>query len=170
MTAENRLPVNPGPATRIVDGSPSQFRLAKKHDGSLVMQGGYKWSSETEVGIEWKEIPTHDIASEECKLTNTEGMSVLQEPKYGIHVDVLGEGVLYNRHSGQPIPFDEPVFIFRAKDRNAAAALRYYQSLCFDVAHKEAIQERIDQFEEFAQEHLNRMKYPDTQKGPKNNE
>lgn len=69
-----------------------------------------------------------------------------QEPKYDC--DKLG---IFNRHSGQYIPKDEPVFLFRAKDQHALQALVYYSTLCTDQKHKEVVTSRINQFREWAE-------------------
>lgn len=92
-------------------------------------------------------------------------MRVEQEPKY----DVTDQGQLVNRASGQPIPDDEPVFIFRARDLFAAPALNaYLRALCAADSeivghdHRHAIRNRVRDFERFAQQHPDRMKISDT--------
>ena len=90
-----------------------------------------------------------------------EGMPVTQEPKYGIR-----ENRLFNRASGEFIPLDEPVFIFRARDKLAAQALTDYRFHCADEQHRAAIALRFIDFERFANDHPDRMKYPDTADAP----
>jgi hypothetical protein len=90
-----------------------------------------------------------------------EGMPVTQEPKYGIR-----ENRLFNRASGEFIPLDEPVFIFRARDKLASQALTDYRSHCADEQHRAAIAMRFIDFERFANDHPDRMKYPDTSAAP----
>lgn len=92
-------------------------------------------------------------------------MRIEQEPKY----DVTEQGRLVNRASGQPIPDDEPVFIFRARDLFAASALNaYLRALCAADSemighdHRHAIRNRVRDFERFAQQNPHRMKIPDT--------
>lgn len=80
-----------------------------------------------------------------------------QEPKY----DMNPQGKLYNRNSGNVIPDDEPVMIFRARDRHAAKAIQYYLSLCSDENHKDVVAGRHADFARFAVEHPDRMKEPD---------
>lgn len=70
------------------------------------------------------------------------------------------DGQFVNRVSGEPIPGDEPVMLFRARDRHAVSVLRHYLSLATDPHHRKAIQDRIDEFEAFQQEHPERMKEP----------
>lgn len=41
--------------------SPVAYRLARKPDGELVLQGAFQWSHDCAGGIEWREIPTHVI-------------------------------------------------------------------------------------------------------------
>lgn len=86
-------------------------------------------------------------------------MNAYQEPKY-----VIENGRLVNRQSGETIPDDEPVFILRARDKNAAAILRAYASSCIDPAHREAANLRAAQFANWATLHSDRMREPDTQK------
>ena len=80
-----------------------------------------------------------------------------QEPKYGIR-----GGRIVNRRSGVPIPNDEPISIFRAKDRLAVRTLTAYFSAIEDPAHARAVAARLEDFKRFAREHPERMKDPDT--------
>jgi hypothetical protein len=86
-----------------------------------------------------------------------EGMPTSQEPKYGIR-----NNMLYNRASGEFIPFDEPVFLFRARDLEAIAALTYYCNRVGAGEHSDAVMARISHFREFQQWNPQRMKHPDT--------
>lgn len=85
-------------------------------------------------------------------------MNVEQEPKY----DVTTDGKIINRLSREVIPDDEPVMIFRARDKNAAPMIAYYRKLCSDPQHKEIVGERLHDFIDFIHEHPERMKEPDT--------
>ena len=80
-----------------------------------------------------------------------------QEPKYGIR-----DGQIVNLSSGAPIPDDEPIFIFRAKDRLAVRILTSYFSAIEDPEHARAVAGRLEDFKRFAREHPERMKDPDT--------
>ncbi len=80
-----------------------------------------------------------------------------QEPKYGIR-----DGQIVNRSSGAPIPDDEPILIFRWKDRLAVRTLTAYFGAITDPAHARAVAARLDDFKRFAREHPERMKDPDT--------
>lgn len=85
-----------------------------------------------------------------------------QEPKYEFR-----DGRVISRSSGEAIPPDEPVFVFRARDVHALDALhRYADVLVMDERttddHLEAVQQRILQFARFADNHPDRMKTPDT--------
>ena len=80
-----------------------------------------------------------------------------QESKYEAQ-----EGQIINRATGVPIPEDEPVFVLRAKDRQALRALRYYRDGLKNPPHVVAVNQRIEQFEAFADAHPERMKEPDT--------
>ena len=69
-------------------------------------------------------------------------------------------GRFVNRVSGEPIPDDEPVIIFRARDRHSLALLRHYQLLATDPHHQRAIQDRIDEFTAYQRAHPERLKEP----------
>ena len=80
-----------------------------------------------------------------------------QEPKYGI-----SDGRIINRQTGEPIPDDEPIFVFRAKDRLAVRILTAYFSAIEDPEHARAVAARLEDFKRFAREQPERMKDPDT--------
>ena len=69
-------------------------------------------------------------------------------------------GRFVNRVSGEPIPDDEPVIIFRARDWHSLPLLRFYQSMVSDPHHQRAVQDRIDEFEAFQTANSARMKEP----------
>jgi hypothetical protein len=79
-----------------------------------------------------------------------------QEPKY----DVI-DGRIVNRKTGEPIPDDEPIMIFRAKDQHAHQAIAYYIECCANAEHQEIVARRLDDFRRFGNDHLERMKEPD---------
>ncbi len=81
-----------------------------------------------------------------------------QEPKYTTDEN----GRIVNRKSGERIPDDEPVMIFRARDVHAAAAILHYASLCQDADHRDIVRQRADDFRAFASAHPDRMKEPDS--------
>lgn len=80
-----------------------------------------------------------------------------QDPKYGIRNDGL-----YNRASGQLIPDDEPIFIFRARDSHAVNVLADYARRVKDGGHASAVWARVEDFKKFWDEHPDQMKEPDT--------
>lgn len=43
---------------RFGSGVPHDFRWAQYPDGTVRLQGAYKWRSEDDAGEEWKEFPT----------------------------------------------------------------------------------------------------------------
>ena len=46
-------------SSKLSDSTPRMFRLCKKQDGTLVLQGGYYWSKGfTESGLEWVDLET----------------------------------------------------------------------------------------------------------------
>lgn len=79
-----------------------------------------------------------------------------QDPKFDFMDDQL-----VSRDSG-PVPKDEPVFILRARDSRAVAAMLYYQSICRNAEHQGAVGKRIEEFERFERDNPDRMKEPDT--------
>ena len=84
-----------------------------------------------------------------------------QDPKYCIRTN--NGSRLANSVTKEPIPEDEPVFILRGKDFNALHAIIYYQSLCTDESQKNAIDNSIEAFKNFAANNPERMKNPDTE-------
>jgi hypothetical protein len=86
------------------------------------------------------------------------GLRPAQEPKYSVNA----EGRIFNRVSGEAIPDDEPVMIFRARDKNAAPMIVHYIKLCADEHHREIVAARLYDFIEFMHAYPERMKEPDT--------
>jgi len=70
------------------------------------------------------------------------------------------DGHFVNRVSGEIIPDDEPVIIFRARDHYALLVLQYYHSLVLDDHHDQAVQDRVAEFRAFKRDHPERMKEP----------
>ena len=87
-------------------------------------------------------------------------MNEKQEPKYDATID----GLIVNRVSGEVIPADEPIMIFRARDKNAALMISYYKKLCADLNHRAIVNERLHDFVDFAHDNPERMKEPDTER------
>jgi hypothetical protein len=79
-----------------------------------------------------------------------------QEPKY----DVDNFKRIMNRETCESIPDDEPIFILRAKDKNAALTIAYYKKLCIDETHRDTVNRRLHDFVEFAHNHPERMREP----------
>jgi hypothetical protein len=71
--------------------------------------------------------------------------------------------------TGDPIPEDEPLFLFRAKDQLAIQVLQYYRELCLQTGspaeHLRGIDGEIQVFTDFAQRHPERMKQPGITRG-----
>jgi hypothetical protein len=86
-----------------------------------------------------------------------------QDPKFDIE-----NGKLINARSAKPIPDDEPVFIFRAKDVHAMQALADYAHRCKSAEHTQVVLDRMAAFKDFSQSHPERMKEPDTHANPDN--
>ncbi len=105
-------------------------------------------------------LPTPPV-SRAVDRQHVDGLSLEQEPKYTVR-----GGKIFNRASGEAIPDDEPVFIFRARDKQAAYALISYLTVCVDPEHVSAVTKRIQDFCRFENQHPSRMKEPDTQPNP----
>lgn len=91
------------------------------------------------------------------------------DPKYGIEVRD-GEPVIVKIATGEPIPDDEPLMLFRARDHNALeGAVKPYERRCASdgctLFHMSGIKNRILAFATFADEHPERMKQPGITKG-----
>lgn len=90
------------------------------------------------------------------------GPSKLQEPKYTVSL----RGRLINRASGEAIPKDEPVMIFRARDRLASlyAVLPYRDAADLTPGCAQTIRdgaaERLSAFANFALNSPERMRDP----------
>ncbi len=84
-------------------------------------------------------------------------MTQTQEPKYEIR-----DGKIVNRSSGEAIPDDEPIMIFRARDIHAHDAIANYGLRCENLDHSNIVMDRARQFAAFAALHPERMKEPDT--------
>lgn len=91
----------------------------------------------------------------------TLGLPIAQEPKY----TVTGAHIV-NRATGEAVPHDEPVFVFRARDALGVRALEAYLALIGErepsSEHAEAVRGRIADFQRFAASNPARMKWPDT--------
>ncbi len=89
------------------------------------------------------------------------------DPKYSIfaHDDRLE---IVNA-SNVPIPEDEPLILFRGRDRLAVAMLEHYRELALEdncsVFHLEGIDNRLAAFRRFRYEHPERMKQPGITRG-----
>lgn len=83
-----------------------------------------------------------------------------QDPKY----DFQG-GRVINRQSGEAIPLDEPVMVFRARDMHSIAVVGAYMEAVMrgPTQHYRAVEARYAEFIEFARHHPERMKTPDTE-------
>lgn len=87
-------------------------------------------------------------------------MNLIQEPKY----DAI-DGQIVNRATGVAIPPDEPLIIFRAKDRNAIKAMLAYISECQVPHHKHIIRQRVHQFMDWQTANPSLVREPDTAVG-----
>jgi len=71
---------------------------------------------------------------------------------------------IFNTVSGAEIPQDEPLFLLRARDRNAVATLEAYRVLCKESGcnnlHIKGVEQTIRKFQDFADAHPTAMKQP----------
>lgn len=71
--------------------------------------------------------------------------------------------------NGQPIPDDEPMILFRAKDRLAIPMLRAYRAICVEDGctdyHLNGLDKLIQDFGTFKEAHPERMKQPGSTMG-----
>jgi len=81
---------------------------------------------------------------------------MINESKYKISGDSL-----VNKNTGIAIPDDEPLFVFRAQDKKALAALVAYQKVCDFGKHRRLLDERIEAFRQFVKDNPEKMKDPD---------
>lgn len=82
-----------------------------------------------------------------------------QDPKYDFEF-----GRVINTERNEPIPLDEPVMVFRARDVYARQLIRHYLNLIAAGPHDHvaAVLERHRAFNQFALDHPERIKEPDT--------
>jgi len=90
------------------------------------------------------------------------------DPKFHIEHDA-NSVLIVKTSNGEVVPEDEPLMLFRARDRNALPMLRYYQDCCYKDGctdfQMEGIANRIAAFEDFRSKNPKRMKQPGITKG-----
>lgn len=79
------------------------------------------------------------------------------------------DGQLVKSTTGEPIPYDEPIFILRGRDNLAVKTLEVYAMLsetadCTDY-HVRGVAEAVERFRKFREEHPERMKQPGITRG-----
>lgn len=79
----------------------------------------------------------------------------MHERKYEIK-----DNKIVKRSNQVPIPQDEPLFIFRAKDRKALAALVAYNIILDSFEQRAEVSKSIEDFRAFAEAHPELMKEP----------
>ena len=80
---------------------------------------------------------------------------IIHERKYKIM-----DGKLVKRIGEKPIPEEEPVFIFRAKDRKALAAMVAYSLILDNLDQKAEVTKSVNDFRRFQEEHPEKMAEP----------
>jgi len=79
----------------------------------------------------------------------------MHERKYKIE-----DGRIVKRSNGVAIPENEPLFIFRAKDRKALPALVAYNMILDNLDQKEAVTKVINDFRGFSEKNPELMDEP----------
>ena len=79
----------------------------------------------------------------------------MHERKY-----MIKDGQIVKRIGEKPIPDDEPLFIFRAKDRKALAALVAYSMILDNLDQKAEVTKTIQDFRAFQEKNPDRMAEP----------
>ena len=70
------------------------------------------------------------------------------------------EGQLVKKQGEKPIPDNEPVFIFRAKDRKALTALVAYHMVLDNLDQMAEVQKSITDFRRFQEDNPDKMVEP----------
>lgn len=81
----------------------------------------------------------------------------MHERKYTIE-----NNKIVKRSTGVPVPEDEPLFIFRAQDRKALAALVAYSMVVDNLEHRESVTKSINDFRDFQEKNPEKMKEPNS--------
>lgn len=80
------------------------------------------------------------------------------EPKY----EIDDAGTIYNRQSGNPIPRDEPLMLFRGQDVQLLPLLARYILMCTDTEHRRAVALRLAAIAQWQTDNPLRVKEPST--------
>ncbi len=79
----------------------------------------------------------------------------MNERKYKIK-----DGNIVKRNGEKPIPNDEPLFIFRAKDRKALLALVAYNATLDNFDQMASVRKTIEDFRDFQEKNPEKMGEP----------
>lgn len=80
----------------------------------------------------------------------------MHERKYKIK-----DNQLVKRDTEVPVPPEEPLFILRAKDRNALPTLVAYSMICDNLEHRQEVQKSVADFKEYLRLYPENMSEPD---------
>jgi len=86
-------------------------------------------------------------------------MNIDQEPKY----DAI-DGKIVNRATGETIPDDEPIMIFRAKDLKSIGAINNYKTSLMNTDHRSIVHKRLLQFIDWQYKNHGKVMEPDSDK------
>ncbi len=91
------------------------------------------------------------------------------EWKAGAQSGTLDDFSIVKTSNGEPIPDDEPLMLFRARDQNALPMLLAYRGICIDDGCNDfqlaGVDNRIQAFRDFITQHPERMKQPGITRG-----
>lgn len=82
-------------------------------------------------------------------------MHPTQDPEFSI-----ADNRLVSATSGEPVPHDEPVFIFRASDRHLPSVLAFYRMLCEETTREREIEEREAEIESWQSRNREMVREP----------
>lgn len=69
--------------------------------------------------------------------------------------------VILNRKTGKAIPDDEPIVIFRGKDKRLPELLRLYSKMCHNPEHCDAVDALRERVSRWQGNHQDQVKEPD---------
>lgn len=143
-------------ATMLVPEDPAfrPFELTREYLSKHNPQAGGYWIRYQDGYESWSPAEPFEAG---CLPRQLWGVRRSQEPKYGID----NHGKLMNRHTGYAIPDQEPIFIFRAKDKLLPAVLEFYLSQLPEGEHKDEVEQRLRAVRGFQEGYRDRVRMPD---------
>lgn len=101
------------------------------------------------------------------QIRTAEGFRRIDE-KHHLAIGADREPIIVKTTNGQSIPSDEPIILFRGRDKLAVKMLKYYRDLCVDDGctpfQLESMNKMIGEFQDFA-DTSSTMKQPGSTSG-----